>query len=635
MCGICGIYNYLNKTPIEYSIIKKMNDVLFARGPDDEGFFIEGDIGLANKRLSIIDVEGGNQPIFNEDRTKCIVYNGEIYNHVELRKELEEKGHIFKTKTDTEAIVHLYEEEGEDCVRRLQGMFAFAIWDSKEKKLFLARDRFGIKPLVYSDSGGRLIFASETKAIIQGGSESKDIDFEAVHYYLTYLSVPSPLTIYKAIRKLPPASILICQDGKIVEKKYWSIEPKRLKFNSAAEYGDVFYKLLKDSVKMQLMSDVPLGAFLSGGIDSSSVVGLMSQLSSQPVKTFSIGFAEKEYDELKYARLIAKRFNTEHYELIMKPMDIGRMEDLIWNLDEPHADSSALATYLVSKLAAPNVKVALTGVGGDELFGGYHAYIADKLSIRYSMIPKVLTQRAIPGLISLIKLDSQRPSRTRRILRFLRSSHLSFRKRHTKWMSLLGFDDEEKDELYSDFLKNQIHSLDSFAVTNEYFDEAEAAGLDHLNAAMFVDLSTYLNNDVLQQVDRMTMANSLEARVPFLDHKLVEFAFSVPSGLKLKGLSLKYLVRESMKGLLTDEIVNREKHGFGVPIREWFKSDFIRKSTDEFLNGSSIKRRGFFKVEYVKRLMDEHARGKADNSHKLWIIMMLEIWCRRFLDFEK
>lgn len=632
MCGICGVYNYLSKAPVEQSVLKRMNEALYARGPDDEGYFIEGNIGLANKRLSIIDVEGGKQPIFNEDGKVCIVYNGEIYNYLELRKKLEEEGHMFKTKTDTEVIVHLYEEYGEDCVKFLQGMFAFAIWDSKEDKLLLARDRFGIKPLAYSDMAGRLIFASETKAIVQDDSIKKDIDFEAVHYYLTYLSVPSPLTIYKGIKKLPPASILICQNGKIIEKRYWSIEPKRLKFNTVEEYCDIFYELLKDSVKMQLMSDVPLGAFLSGGVDSSSVVGLMSQLSSRPVKTFSIGFKEKEFDELKHARFIAKRFNTEHYELVMTPKDIGRMEDLIWNLDEPHGDSSALASYLVSKLAAPHVKVVLTGVGGDELFAGYHAYIADKLSRYYSIMPRILTQKTIPNLIALLKIDTQKPSNVRRVLRFLKSAHLPFRQRHTKWMTLLGFDDDEKVELYSDFLKSKTKDLDSFVVTSEYFNRGEVLGLDYLNTAMFVDLNTYLNNDVLQQVDRMTMANSLEARVPFLDHKLVEFAFTIPSNLKFKGLSLKHFVRKSMKGLLTDEIVNREKHGFGVPIREWFKSDFIRQNIDEFLNDSSIKRRGFFKVEYVKQLLDEHVRGRADNSHKIWLIMVLEIWCRRFLD---
>lgn len=632
MCGICGVYNYLSKAPVEQSVLKRMNEALYARGPDDEGYFVEGYIGLANKRLSIIDVEGGRQPIFNEDGKICIVYNGEVYNYLELRKELEEEGHMFKTKTDTEVIVHLYEEYGEDCVKFLQGMFAFAIWDSKEDKLLLARDRFGIKPLAYSDVAGRLIFASETKAIVQDDSIKKDIDFEAVHYYLTYLSVPSPLTIYKGIKKLPPASILICQNGKIIEKRYWSIEPKRLKFNTFEEYGDMFYKLLKDSVKMQLMSDVPLGAFLSGGVDSSSVVGLMSQLSSQPVKTFSMGFEEKEYDELKYARFIAKRFNTEHYELVMTPKDIGRMENLIWNLDEPHGDSSALASYLVSKLAAPHVKVVLTGVGGDELFAGYHAYVADKLSIYHSILPKMLTQKAIPNLISHIKLDTQKPSNMRRILRFLKFAHLSFGERHTKWMTLLGFDDDEKVELYSDFLRSRTEGLDSFVVTSEYFDRGEILGLDYLNTAMFVDLNTYLNNDVLQQVDRMTMANSLEARVPFLDHKLVEFAFAIPSNLKLRGLTLKHFVRKSMKGLLTDEIVYREKHGFGVPIREWFKSDFIRQNTNEFLNDSSIKRRGFFKAEYVRRLINEHAHSEVDNSHKLWLIMILEIWCRRFLD---
>ncbi|KPK38564.1 MAG: hypothetical protein AMJ78_09810 [Omnitrophica WOR_2 bacterium SM23_29] len=617
---------------MEQSLLKKMNDALYARGPDDEGYFIEGYIGLANKRLSIIDVEGGKQPIFSEDGKVCIVYNGEVYNYIELRKELEGKGHVFKTKTDTEVIVHLYEEYGEDCVKHLNGMFAFAIWDFKEERLLLARDRFGIKPLFYSDRNGRLIFASETKAIVQDESVDKDISFEAVHYYLTYLSVPSPLTIYKGIKKLPPASILICQDGKVTERRYWSVEQKRLKFNSVEECCDVFYKLLKDSVKMQLMSDVPLGAFLSGGLDSSSVVGLMSQLSSQPVKTFSIGFEEKEFDELKYARFIAKRFNTEHHELVMKPEDIGKMEDLIWNLDEPHGDSSALASYLVSKLASPYVKVALTGIGGDELFGGYHAYIADKLSIYYSIMPKLLTQKVIPNLIPHLKADTQRPSSTRRILRFLKYAHLPFERRHTKWMTLLGFDDNEKDELYSDFLKSKTRSLDSFIVTSEFFEKGKALELDLLNAAMYIDLNTYLNNDVLQQVDRMTMANSLETRVPFLDHKLVEFAFTIPSNLKLKGLTLKHLVRRTMKGLLTDEIVKRQKHGFGVPIRVWFKSDFIRQNAEEFLNDSSVKRRSFFKVEYVRRLINEHVSGRADNSHKLWLIMILEIWCRRFLD---
>lgn len=635
MCGICGIYNYSNKAPVEGAVLKRMNDALYARGPDDEGYFIEGHIGLANKRLSIIDVEGGRQPIFNEDGKICIVYNGEIYNHLELRKGLEEKGHFFKTRTDTEVIVHLYEEYNDECVKLLEGMFAFAIWDSKENRLLLARDRFGIKPLAYADIDGKLIFASETKAIVQNNSVSRDIDFEAVHYYLTYLSVPSPLSIYKGIKKLPPACILICQDGKVIEKRYWAIVPKKLKFDTLEEYSDEFYRLLKHSVKTQLMSDVPLGAFLSGGLDSSSVVGLMSLVSSQPVKTFSIGFREAEFDELKYARFIAKRFNTEHYELIMTPKDLGRIGDLIWNLDEPHADSSALASYLVSKLAAPHVKVALTGVGGDELFAGYHAYIADKLSAYYSIVPKALTQKMIPNLISCIGANAQRPSKTRRALRFLKSAYLPLKKRHTRWMTLLGFDDDEKDELYSDFFKNETKGLDAFVATNEYFNMAEAIGLDYLNAAMFVDLNTYLNNDVLQQVDRMTMANSLEARVPFLDHKLVEFAFAIPSNLKLKGLTLKFLIRKSMKGLLTEEITKREKHGFGVPIREWFKSDFIRGSINEFLSESSIKRRGFLKVEYVKQLINEHTMGRADNSHKLWLIMVLEIWCRRFLDNQR
>lgn len=632
MCGICGIYNYQNSAPVDPAVLTKMNRALSARGPDDEGYFFGGNIGLANRRLSIIDVGGGKQPIFNEDGTIGIVYNGEIYNYAELKKTLQAKGHRFKTNTDTEVIVHLYEEHGEECVTFLNGIFSFALWDSKKEKLVLARDRFGIKPLCYFNKNGRLLFASETKSIIQDTDVRREIDFEAVHHYLTYLSVPSPLTIYKGIKKLPPASILICQQGRVTEKKYWSLSPQRLTFTGIEHYCDMFYDLLKDAIKMQLMSDVPLGAFLSGGIDSSSIVGLMAGMSSQPVKTFSIGFEEKGYNELQYARFIAERFHTEHHELIMAPSDIGLMEDLIWNLDEPHANSSAIASYLVAKLAAPHVKVALAGAGGDELFGGYHAYIADKLSHYYSFASAIGVGKLIKNLISNKKLDTQKPSPARRILRFLKYAHLSFGERHTRWMSLLGFDEEEKHELYSDFLKNQTKGIDSFAVTSGYFQQGTQLGLDALNTAMFVDLNTYLNNDVLQQIDRMSMASSLEARVPFLDHRLVEFAFSIPSGLKLKGLSLKFLVKKSMRGLLTDEIINREKHGFGIPMLEWLTSDFLKQRVADLLDTAAVKRRGFFNPEYVQCLFEEHSKGRADHSHKLWLVMVLEMWCRRFLD---
>ena len=631
MCGICGIYNYANKAPVKRSLLKRMNDALSARGPDAEGLFVQDNIGLANKRLAIIDVAGGSQPIFNEKGTVCLVYNGEIYNYLELKKALQEKGHRFKTATDSEVIVHLYEEYQEDCCRMLEGMFAFALWDAGREKLILARDRFGIKPLVYSDYQGRIIFASETKALVQDETLAREIDFQALDYYLTYLAVPSPLAIYKGIKKLPPATMLICRKKTRQKKSYWQLRPKTLKLKRVEEYGDLFYALLKDSVRARMVSDVPLGAFLSGGIDSSSVVGLMAQVSSQPVRTFSIGFKEKGYNELAFSRLVAQRFSTRHHELLMQPDDLGRIEDLIWNLDEPHANSSALASYLVARLAARQVKAALTGVGADELFGGYRAYIADKLGRYYSVLPGALIKNIFACLLPEKKADTQAPGILRKTYRFVNAAHLPFSQRHTRWMSLFGFDARQKQSLYSDFLKEQTQDADSDKVTAEYFAQASQLGLDYLNQAMYADLNTYLNNDVLQQVDRMSMASSLEARVPFLDRRLVEFAFSVPSGLKVKGFGLKYLLRKSMRGLLGDQVVNRQKHGFGVPLAEWFQSRLIRDYSDRFLSREALKKRGFFRPEYVQTLIREHRQKSADHSHRLWSILVLELWCRRFL----
>jgi asparagine synthase (glutamine-hydrolysing) len=620
MCGICGTFNFSSEQPVDIGDLKRMCDVMAHRGPDDEGFFAEANIGLGMRRLSIIDLSTGHQPISNEDGTVWIVFNGEIYNHLILRKELQGKGHKFSTNTDTEAIVHAYEEYGEDCVNKLRGMFAFAIWDRIKKKLFLARDRIGIKPLYYYLDDKRIIFGSELKVILQCPGIPKDLDFEALDNFLTFEYIPAPLTIFKKIKKLPQAHTLSVENGKISMNEYWKLNFKEVK-RTEEETCEGLYEILKEAVKMRLMSDVPLGAFLSGGIDSSTVVGLMSEVMDRPVKTFSIGFDDPSYNELNYARTVAKHFGTDHTELVIKPDIIDWVNRLIKYLDEPFGDFSIFPTFLVSELARKHVTVTLSGDGGDELFAGYEYYIADKIASYYRKLPGVLRKKLIPSIVGSIPPSSQKKGPVNMIKRFVEGTQHPERLRHFRWAKF--FSEEEKALLYSEDVKMELDGIDTYLAFTKHFSESN--GADYLGKELFADIKTYLCDDILVKVDRMSMANSLEARVPFLDHKFVEFVATIPSGMKLNSLRSKYILKKSMSRILPREILYRDKQGFSIPIKNWLKNE-LRPLMEEALSPERVKKEGFFNPSYIDMIKTEHLNGVENHSHRLWALMVFEIW---------
>jgi asparagine synthase (glutamine-hydrolysing) len=612
-----------------------MCNVLEHRGPDDEGYYIGMDnnekgagIGLGIKRLSIIDLETGHQPIHSEDEKIWIVYNGEVYNFQELRAETERKGHHYYTETDTETIVHLYEEYGTDCVKHLRGMFAFALWDSRRQLLFLARDRLGQKPLVYTLHRGNLIFASEIKSILEYPDLKREVNINALHYYLTYQFVPSPLTMFEGIKKLPPASIMTCdREGNIEIERYWQLNYKNKLKLDEREYSRQILDLLEESTKLRLISDVPLGAFLSGGLDSSAVVGMMSQLMDKPVKTFSVGFEEKSFTELKYARLVADYFHTEHFEFMVKPNVIDILPRLIWHYNEPFADPSAIPTYYIARETRKYVKVALNGDGGDENFAGYDRYKANKLSGYYTKIPKFIREVMIKRLISNLPESAKRKDAIGRLKRFVQASSFSPERRNVKWHSF--FDDQEKQDLYSEELRNRFKNFDSFNYMTDVFDQSDAE--EFLDKILYTDIMTYLPENLLVKMDIATMANSLEARSPFLDHKLIEFTAQIPSNLKLKGFTSKYILKRALKNLLPRKILHRDKMGFGLPIGEWFRRE-LRSYVQAVLLDKRCIDRGYFKKDAIQQLLDEHIFGRVDHGYRLWILLNLELWHRIFID---
>jgi asparagine synthase (glutamine-hydrolysing) len=612
-----------------------MCNVLEHRGPDDEGYYIGMDnnekgagIGLGIKRLSIIDLETGHQPIHSEDEKIWIVYNGEVYNFQELRAETERKGHHYYTETDTETIVHLYEEYGTDCVKHLRGMFAFALWDSRRQLLFLARDRLGQKPLVYTLHRGNLIFASEIKSILEYPDLKREVNINALHYYLTYQFVPSPLTMFEGIKKLPPASIMTCdREGNIEIERYWQLNYKNKLKLDEREYSRQILDLLEESTKLRLISDVPLGAFLSGGLDSSAVVGMMSQLMDKPVKTFSVGFDEQSFSELHYARFVADHFHTEHFEFIVKPNAIEILPRLIWHYNEPFADPSAIPTYYIARETGKYVKVALNGDGGDENFAGYDRYKANKLSNYYTKIPKFIREVMIKRLISNLPESAKRKDAIGRLKRFVQASSFSPERRNVKWHSF--FDDQEKQDLYSEELRNRLKNFDSFNYMTDVFDQSD--GEEFLDKILYTDIMTYLPENLLVKMDIATMANSLEARSPFLDYKLIEFTAQIPSNLKLKGFTSKYILKKALRNLLPREILHRDKMGFGLPIGEWFRQE-LKSYVQAVLLDKRCIDRGYFKKDAIQQLLDEHISGRVDHGYRLWILLNLELWHQMFID---
>lgn len=620
MCGICGVLNFGMNESVNKETLKRMCAVMSHRGPDDEGFFVEENAGLGMRRLSIIDLSTGHQPISNEDGTVWIVFNGEIYNHLTLREELQDKGHKFSTNTDTEAIVHAYEEYGEDCVSRLRGMFAFAIWDRSKKKLFIGRDRLGIKPLYYYVDDKRFIFGSELKVILQYPEVPKDLDFEALDNFLTFEYIPAPLTIFKGVKKLPQAHTLSIEKGQISINEYWKLHFKEIR-RTEEEVCDELYSILKEAVKMRLMSDVPLGAFLSGGIDSSTVVGLMSEVMDRPVKTFSIGFDDPSYNELHYARVVAKHFGTDHTELVIKPDIVDWVDRLIKYLDEPFGDFSIFPTFLVSELARRHVTVTLSGDGGDELFAGYEYYIADKIENHYRKLPSIFREKLIPSIIASIPPSPQKKGLINKIKRFVEGTLHPQRLRHFRWAKF--FSEGEKLLLYSEGVKRELDGVDTYLPFTKHFISSN--GADYLGQELYADIKTYLCDDILVKVDRMSMANSLEARVPFLDHKFVEFVATVPSSMKLNGFRSKYILKKAMERLLPREILYRDKQGFSIPIKNWLMNE-LRPLMENALSPEKIKREGLFNHKYVDSLKAEHLNGVENHSHRLWALMVFEIW---------
>ena len=627
MCGIVGIA-YTKSRRIEREILEKMNEQIVHRGPDDDGFYINENIGLAMRRLSIIDLAGGEQPIFNTDKSKVIVFNGEIYNYREIRESLEKRGHEFYTNSDTEAIVHLYDEYAVDCVDHLRGMFAFAIWDETDKTLFVARDRVGKKPLLYSHKeNGDLIFGSEFRSLLQHPDISREVDYEAIDSYLSYLCVPAPQTAYKQIRKLEPGHWLRWKNGKIETKRYWQPDfSKKIKI-SQEEAEEETLRILRESTEMRMISEVPLGAFLSGGVDSSIVVALMAQASSKPVKTFSIGFEEQGFSELKYAKKVAEYVGAEYHEFIVKPDALEVLPTLIEHYGEPYADSSAIPTYYVAKETRKYVTVALNGDGGDESFAGYERHAAMRLAELYRKFPAFARKLFVETPINLIPTDEIKKSRVRDVQRFLKAASLPTTERYFRWMST--FDRNAKKELYTKEFTQTVAEQNPSNFLDVWFEKANGAGI--VDTTLLTDQMTYLPNDLLVKVDIATMANSLEGRSPFLDHNVIEFAASLPENIKMKRIETKSLLKKVAAKLVPPEVVYRRKMGFGVPVGDWFRGNMKSFVRERLLSEKSLNR-GIAKPEAIKRFVDEHTNSERDHTFQIWTLLMLELWFQRFID---
>lgn len=630
MCGICGIYNYGSGLPVERAALKGMNDLIAHRGPDDDGYYEKDTVGLAMRRLSIIDVSTGHQPISNEDGSVWIVFNGEIYNFQELRDKLLEKGHVFKTKSDTETIVHLYEEKGKDFVKDLRGMFAIAIWDKKRDRLLLARDRMGKKPLFYAVTPGAISFASELRALLAAPGIPREVDLRAVDAYLTLQYIPSPLSIFKGVKKLEPASVLTLEDGKVTIEKYWDLPLGAAKLDlPVEEIKERLYAELLEATKIRLISEVPLGAFLSGGIDSSVVVALMAKSSSTPVKTFSIGFKEAAFSELGYAKQVAEMYGTKHTEFVVEANMVDVLEKLVRHYGEPYADSSALPSYFVSRETRKSVTVALNGDGGDEAFGGYLRYVAMKLDSYLRVMPDPVKK----ALLGAAKLFPQKAPygifwRGRK---FMAASLMQDpARRYLSTVSYFGPD--EKQGLFSAAFENALGADIRYGekyITGLY---AVPAGQDLQNILSYVDFHSYLPECLMTKMDIASMSNSLEARSPFLDHKVIEFAFSLPGDVKLKGLNgTKWILKETFKDMLPKQIYSRGKMGFGIPLGPWFKGELKDYWAGTCLSAKALGR-GYFNKEHLFRLWDEHQSGVRDHGYKLWALLMLELWHKEFAD---
>ena len=638
MCGICGKIDLTGKA-VPQALLRSMTESFAYRGPDDEGFFFEGPVGLGHRRLSIIDLSpSGRQPMSNEDQTLWLVFNGEIYDFAETRKELVSRGHILKSHTDTETVLHLYEEEGVACLKHLNGMFGFALWDARLQRLWLARDRLGKKPLVYYWDGKRLLFASEIKAILRDPEVPREIDFEALDLYLTLNCIPATWTIFKNIRKLLPGHYLLLEKGKLSIQSYWDIpvnggEPEVPSPSDPVQWNQCKERLralLDASVRRRLIADVPLGAFLSGGIDSSIIVALMARHSSRPVKTFSIGYKDlPSFDETRYAREVATFNSTEHYEFKLGYKDIlDAFPKVLDNLDEPFADSSAVPTYIVSRETKRHVTVALSGDGGDELFAGYRMYLGEYWAKHYARIPGVLRENVIAPFIQSLPDARDKPSLEliRRAKKFLRGMSLSFPERFCGWREIFPFSMRRKllrrppdRNFYLDLIRQAVEEKKGL------FPE------DGINLMLYLDVKGLLPGDMLTKVDRMSMANSLEVRVPFLDYTLVQYVFGLKGSTKLGAWRGKHILLEAFKDLLPPLLHNRPKRGFEMPIGAWLRKE-LKFLIDEYLHKDRVERQGIFDPRIIRDMVSNHMSGRQDTSWQLWNLIVFEHWYEKVIE---
>jgi asparagine synthase (glutamine-hydrolysing) len=623
MCGICGIFDY-SGAPADRGLLERMNSAIQHRGPDGDGTFFEGEIGLGHRRLSIIDVDGGAQPIDNEDSSLQIVFNGEIYNFVELTSELKALGHHFKTRSDTEVIVHAYEQWGKDCVGRFNGMFAFALWDSARRELFLARDHLGIKPLYYVDLGSRILFASEIKSLLQDSECPREVDLEALAELFTFRYVPSPKTLFKGIRKLPPGHrMTVTQRGFEVDR-FWNRRPSVRSRSSEEDLIEEYQALLEDAVRLQLRSDVPLGLFLSSGVDSGVLLAIMSQYSSSPVRAFTIGFEGGEKsNEVDDARLLARMFGADHGFMVVKPDDyVQYYERYLWDLEEPVGNETAAAFYFVSKITSQHVKVALTGQGADEPWAGYDRYVGAKLSAYYSLIPQAVTD-SVASVVTMI------PGRFERLKRgAVALGEPDILTRLAKMYSFFSAD--MKQQLFNDRVRTSLSPDANHTKEALRRLQADVADLDPLTQMLYVDTRASLPDDLLMVGDKMSMANSLEARVPFLDYRLIEFIENLPSGLKLHKLTGKYLHKRAVEKWLPKEVVWRKKKGFANPVEHWFR-DRMRPFVQELLLSSDSASARYFDQAHIRRMLDLDRDGKEQLRRHIYLLVSFELWHRRFI----
>jgi asparagine synthase (glutamine-hydrolysing) len=619
MCGIAGIVS-LEGRPVLEQEVRDMCMAIVHRGPDDDGFYFDAQAGLGMRRLSIIDLATGRQPARNEDGSVWVVFNGEIYNFRELRRELQLQGHVFATRTDTEVIVHLYEEYGRDCVHHLRGMFGFALWDQRKRQLLVARDRLGIKPMYYAEAGGRILFASELKSILQIPEIRRNLNWGSVAHLFTFLTTPPEESIIEGVHKLEPGHILVASPGRpTVIERYWDLQFEPDSGKPEEYFVERLRQLLTESVRMHMVSDVPLGAFLSGGIDSSAIVATAASLSSGPVKTFSIGFNEPDYNELNHAGLVAMECGTDHHELTLGPDALDRMTDIAWHLDEPFGDSSAIPTYMVSQLAARSVKVVLSGDGGDELFAGYDRYVVEERERGARPLPAPM--RRLLGAIS-----RNMPERMRG-RGFLHHQSLSGAERYFDAVTLFRRGDLRR-LFHADFAE-LLGAHEPWRAKAAALESTDSRWLSDLQS---LDLNNYLPLDILTKVDRMSMAHSLETRVPLLDHKLVEFAASIPPEMNLRNGVTKYVLKRAMSGILPERIINRRKQGFAIPLGYWFRGKLGGYMRDLLL-GDRGRSRAFFNPRYIEHLIARHENGQQLDL-QLWTLISFELWSRAFLDGE-